>query len=190
MHDAIQTILRDGGFIIWALLALAVVIYTLVAAVWWHCTQLRQRIRAGRARGHGAIFVVYGDCGTGGGLDRVCAEEGVERVPGPHCYSFFDGNDAFAARAEAGEITAFYLTDFLARQFDTLVWRGMGLDRHPELLPMLFGHYERLIYLAQADDPAVEARARAAAARLGLVYERRFTGYGDLAGFLGRAARA
>jgi len=151
---------------------------------------VRAAIRAGRARGHGAIFVVYGDCGTGGGLDRVCAEEGVERVPGPHCYSFFDGNDAFAARAEAGEITAFYLTDFLARQFDTLVWRGMGLDRHPELLPMLFGHYERLIYLAQADDPAVEARARAAAARLGLVYERRFTGYGDLAGFLGRAARA
>ena len=149
---------------------------------------VRAEIRRARARGHASVFVLYADCGTGGRLDRVCDEEGVERIPGPHCYSFFEGNDAFAARAEAGEIAAFYLTDFLARQFDTLVWRGMGLDRHPELLSMMFGHYERLVYLAQTDDPELDARARDAAARLGLAYERRFTGYGDLAAFLGRAA--
>jgi len=149
---------------------------------------VRARIREARAKGYAQIHVVYADCGTGGLLDKVCAEEGVGRIEGPHCYSFFDGNDAFADRAEAGEITAFYLTDFLARQFDTLIWKGMGLDRHPELLPMIFGNYEKVIYLAQIDDAVLEARARAAAARLGLGFEMRRTGYGDLAGFLERAA--
>jgi hypothetical protein len=149
---------------------------------------VRARIRRARRDGYEQVFVVYADCGTGGLLDRVCAEEGVERIAGPHCYSFFDGNETFAARAEDGEVTAFYLTGFLARQFETLVWKGMGLDRHPELLPMIFGNYEKLVYLAQIDDPALEAKARAAAERLGLAYERRRTGYGDLAPFLGRAA--
>jgi hypothetical protein len=151
---------------------------------------VRARIRRARREGYAEVFVVYADCGTGGLLDRVCAEEGVERIPGPHCYSFFDGNETFAAHAEAGEVTAFYLTDFLARQFDTLVWKGMGLDRHPELLPMIFGNYEKLVYLAQTDDPALEAKARAAAARLNLRFEKRPTGYGDLAPFLARAAEA
>ncbi|QDL92612.1 DUF1638 domain-containing protein [Paroceanicella profunda] len=148
---------------------------------------VRGRVRAGRAAGYGAIFVVYADCGTGGLLDRVCAEEGVERIAGPHCYSFFDGNEMFASRAEA-EIGTFYLTDFLARQFDTLVWRGMGLDRHPDLRDMYFGNYDRVVYLAQTDDPALTERARAGAERLGLAFERRFTGYGDLAPVLSGVA--
>lgn len=149
---------------------------------------VRARIREARGRGYRKIFIVYADCGTGGILDRLCEEEGVERIEGPHCYSFFDGNDAFAAREEAGEITAFYLTDFLARQFDTLIWKGFGLDRHPDILPMMFGNYEKVIYLAQTDDPQLEAKARAAAGRLGLAFEMRRTGYGDLAGFLAQAA--
>jgi hypothetical protein len=147
---------------------------------------VRTRARAARARGYGRILALYADCGTGGALDAVCAEEGIERLPGPHCYALFDGIDAFAARAGA-EMGAFYLTDFLARQFDALVWRGLGIDRHPELLEMMFGHYDRLVYLAQTDDPALDARARDAAARLGLAYERRFTGYGGLAEALGGA---
>jgi Protein of unknown function (DUF1638) len=126
------------------------------------------------------IFVAYADCGTGGLLQARCAALGVEMIAGPHCYSFFDGNDAFAARGDA-EMAAFYLTDFLVRQFDAFVWRPMGLDRHPELRDMLFGNYERLVYLAQTDDPALDADAARCAARLGLAYERRFTGYGDLA---------
>ncbi len=150
---------------------------------------VRARIRQGRAEGYARIFVLYADCGTGGGLDRVCAEEGVERIPGPHCYAFFSGTEAFLAREAAGEIRAFYLTDFLARQFDALVWRGMGLDRHPELLPVYFGAYERLVYLAQTDDAALDAKAREAAERLGLAYERRMTGYGELADVLASAAR-
>ena len=150
--------------------------------------RVRERIRRARADGYSSIFVVYADCGTGGLLDQVCAEEGVERIEGPHCYSFFDGNDAFAERADAGEITAFYLTDFLARQFDTLIWKGMGFDRHPELLPLMFGNYEKVVHLAQVDDPELEKKARAAAGRLGLAFERRLTGYGDLTGFLTRAA--
>lgn len=95
----------------------------------------------------------------------------------------FEGNAVFAEHADS-EITAFYLTDFLTRQFDAFVWRPMGLDRHPELRDMYFGNYTKLVYQAQTDDPALDARARDAAARLGLAYERRFTGYGDLAGFL------
>lgn len=150
---------------------------------------VRLKARAARARGYGAVMALYADCGAGGRLDAVCAEEGIERIPGPHCYAFFDGLEAFAARGQA-EIGAFYLTDFLARQFDALVWRGLGLDRHPELHDMYFAHYDRLVYLAQTDDPALSEKARAAARRLGLDYERRFTGYGDLATVLDKAARA
>ena len=149
---------------------------------------MRERIHQARADGYQSIFVVYADCGTGGLLDKVCSEEGVERIAGPHCYSFFEGNEIFQATTDAGEITAFYLTDFLARQFDTLIWKGMGLDRHPELLEMIFGHYEKIVYLAQTDDPGLEAQARAAAERLELVFEMRRTGYGDLTGFLAKAA--
>jgi hypothetical protein len=125
------------------------------------------------------IFVVYADCGTGGLLQAKCAELGVGMVEGPHCYSFFEGNAAFAARAEE-EFTAFYLTDFLVRQFDAFVIKPLGLDRHPELRDAYFGHYEKLVYQAQTDDPDLTEKAKAAADRLGLAFERRFTGYGDL----------
>ncbi len=148
---------------------------------------VRAKARAARARGYGAVMALYADCGAGGRLDAVCAEEGIERIPGPHCYAFFDGLAAFEARAEA-EIGAFYLTDFLARQFDALVWRGLGLDRHPELHEMYFAHYDRLVYLAQTEDPMLDVRAERAADMLGLRYERRFTGYGDLATALSAAA--
>lgn len=125
------------------------------------------------------IFVVYADCGTGGQLQAACAELGVEMVAGPHCYSFFEGNDAFAAKADQ-EFTSFYLTDFLVRQFDAFIMKPMGLDRHPELRDMYFGNYEKLIYQAQTDDPALTEKARECAAILGLPFERRYTGYGDL----------
>ena len=133
-----------------------------------------------KARGHYArIFVAYADCGTGGLLAARCDALGVEMIAGPHCYSFFDGNETFAARGDA-EMTAFFLTDFLVRQFDAFVWKPMGLDRHPELRDMIFGNYEKLVYLAQTEDAALDAEAARCAARLGLAYERRFTGYGDL----------
>lgn len=134
---------------------------------------------AQRGAGYDKVIVVYADCGTGGLLKARCDALGIEMIPGPHCYAFFDGLDAHAARAET-EFTAFYLTDFLVRQFDAFVWRAMGFDRHPELIPMMFGNYESLIYLAQTDDPALDAAAERAAARLGLRYARRSTGYGDL----------
>ena len=123
------------------------------------------------------IFVVYADCGTGGLLQAACDEMGVEMVDGPHCYSFYDGNETFAAR---DEITSFFLTDFLCRQFDAFVTKPLGLDRHPELRDMYFGNYEKLVYQAQRRDPALEEKAKACAAFLGLEYEYRFTGYGDL----------
>ncbi|MEQ9472415.1 MAG: DUF1638 domain-containing protein [Roseitalea porphyridii] len=132
------------------------------------------------------LFVVYADCGTGGQLQAACEEMGVEMVPGPHCYSFFEGNAAFAEREE---FTAFYLTDFLVRQFDAFVWQPLGLDRHPELLNMYFGNYDKLVYQAQTDDPVLTEKARACAERLGLAFERRLTGYGDLATTLGGISR-
>jgi hypothetical protein len=128
------------------------------------------------------LFVVYADCGTGGLLQAACAEMGVQMVAGPHCYSFFEGNDVFAGREE---MTAFYLTDFLVRQFDAFVWEPLGLDRHPDLRDMYFGNYEKLVYQAQTDDPALTQKARICADRLGLAFERRFTGYGDLQTALG-----
>jgi len=158
----------------------------------WHNTPqliapaVRDKIRAAKSR-YKKIFVLYGDCGTGGELDRVLEAEGVERIDGPHCYAFFSGNPAFAARAEE-DITAFYLTDYLARHFDRLVWEGLGLADHPELLPLYFGNYEKIVYLAQTRDAELEKRARAAAEKLGLAYEYRFTGYGELAEVL--SARA
>ncbi len=124
------------------------------------------------------VFVAYADCGTGGYLEAACKKLGVEMIRGPHCYAFFEGVDAFEER---GEITSFYLTDFLARQFDAFVWKPLGLDRHPQLLEMYFGHYETLVYMAQTDDPALTAKAEACAERMGLKFERRFTGYGELA---------
>jgi hypothetical protein len=131
------------------------------------------------------VFVAYADCGTAGALDTVLERHGVERLPGAHCYGFFAGNDAWQALHDA-EPGTFYLTDFLARHFDALVWRGLGLDRHPQLLPDYFGNYRRLVYLAQTDDDALTVRARAAADRLGLAFERVRTGYGDLAPALDR----
>jgi len=125
------------------------------------------------------IFVVYADCGTGGLLQAKCDELGVKMLQGPHCYSFYEGNDTFAALSE-DEITAFYLTDFLVRQFDAFIMKPMGLDRHPQLRDMYFGNYEKLVYQAQVDDPELDNKAEAAAKTLGLRYERRFTGYGDL----------
>lgn len=125
------------------------------------------------------IFVVYADCGTGGLLLAACQKLGVEMISGPHCYSFFEGNDRFAEQSEH-EITTFYLTDFLVRQFDAFVWKPMGLDRHPDLRDMYFGNYEKLVYQAQTDDPKLTEKAKECATRLGLEFERRFTGYGDL----------
>jgi hypothetical protein len=143
---------------------------------------VRSRVEAAR-REHGddlRIFVGYADCGTGGDLDRVLDELGLDRLPGAHCYEFYATSAAFRDLQDE-EPGTFYLTDFLCRSFDSLVMKGLGIDRHPELLPLYFGNYRRLVYLAQTDDPDLDARARTAAGRLGLTYERRMTGLGDLA---------
>jgi hypothetical protein len=139
---------------------------------------VRERIRRRRG-GYDRVFVAYADCGTGGLLDPVIAQEGVERLAGAHCYEFYATSPEFAKMVEE-EVGTFFLTDFLARNFDRLMIKGLGLDRHPELLEQYFGNYSRLVYLAQGDDPALDAIARRAARRLGLRYERRQTGYGQL----------
>ena len=140
----------------------------------------RAKIRAGRARGYERIFVAYADCGTYGALDTILAEAGVERLPGAHCYEFYGGAAAFEAMTEA-EPATFFLTDYLARNFERLVIGGLGIDRHPELLPMYFGNYRRVVYLAQTDDHIALAHARRAADRLGLEFELRRTGLAPFA---------
>lgn len=136
-------------------------------------------IRKAREEGFEHIFIGYADCGTGGELDKVCAAHGVARIDGPHCFSFYLGNTAFDA-AQDEMMTTFFITDFLARHFETFLIKPLGLDRFPELRETYFGHYERALYIAQTDNPELDNKARDAAARLGLRYERQLTGYGDL----------
>lgn len=143
---------------------------------------MRRKIHENRDR-FDRILALYGDCGTGGKLDRVLEEEGVERIAGAHCYEFYAGTRNFEALSEA-EPATFYLTDFLARHFDRLIIEGLGIDRHPELLPLYFGNYEKLLYLSQIEDAALQEKARAAAERLSLAYEYRFTGLTGIQDFL------
>jgi Protein of unknown function (DUF1638) len=145
---------------------------------------VQQEIRAQREN-YRSIFVAYGDCGTGGGLDAMLRAEGVERIPGAHCYEFFASPGVFAALADA-EPGTFYLTDFLVRHFDRLVTRSLGLDRHPELAATYFGNYRRIVYLAQAPTAQSLAQAGAIAEAMGLAFEFRFTGYGGLGAGLER----
>ncbi len=140
---------------------------------------LELAVAEARQSGFERIFFAYADCGTGGEIDRLCEREGIARIEGPHCYSFFTGNEAFNDKAN-DDLLSFFLTDFLARQFRAFVIEPLGLDRHPELKPMYFGNYRKLIYLSQEEDEELQRKAREAANYLGLEYEYRFTGYGDL----------
>lgn len=140
---------------------------------------MREAISEARAEGFGKIFIGYAECGTKGELDKICAEEGIERIAGPHCYAFFTGTEKFIAEAEH-EFTAFYLTDLITRQFEAFVIEPLKLEKHPELIKMVFGNYTKIVYLAQTVDEALETKAKWAADYLGLDYEYRYTGYGDL----------
>jgi hypothetical protein len=148
---------------------------------------MRQKIAEARAEGIKRIFIGYAECGTQGQLDKICEEEGVERIAGPHCYSFFSGNEKFLAECE-NEFTAFYLTDLITRQFEAFVIEPLKLDKHPELRDMVFGNYTKIVYLAQIEDPMLQAKAKWAADYLKLEYEYRYTGYGDLTPALKQAA--
>ena len=135
---------------------------------------VQNKIRENRGR-YRQMFAAYSDCGTGGLLDKMLEAEGVERLPGAHCYEMFAGAGQFAQLHEA-EIGTFYLTDFLARHFERVIIRGLGIDRHPQLKQAYFNNYKKLVYLAQREDAELDALARRAADRLGLVYERVVTG--------------
>jgi hypothetical protein len=139
---------------------------------------LREKILIAQEK-YEKIFIGYGDCGSRGEIDALCAEFGIERLPGAHCYAFFYGVDAFAHFAEE-RIDVFYLTDFLAKHFENFVVEPLGLRKYPELRNEYFRHYHSLVYLAQTENPEITAQAEAAAAFLGLAFERRYTGYGEL----------
>jgi hypothetical protein len=151
--------------------------------------ELGPRLSAARRQAR-PVFVAYADCGTGGRLDALLAEfPGVQRLPGAHCYEMFAGSATFAALSDA-EPGTFYLTDFLVKHFDALVWGGLGLDRHPELRDAYFGHYRRVVYLSQRASADLVAQAEAAARKLGLDFEHHpagQSGLGDvLVGFVSR----
>lgn len=136
-----------------------------------------QRIEANRADFR-TIVIIYGDCGTGGFLDRRLEQLGVERIAGPHCYEMYAGDNFKAMMQE--EPGTFFLTDYLVRSFDHLIIEGLGLDRFPELRNTYFGNYHRMIYLQQRDDPQLSSKAAQAAEMLQLPLEVWQTGYGEL----------
>lgn len=132
------------------------------------------------------VLIGYGECGTGGALDKVLQQYNAERLPHAHCYEFFAGSAGFAEITDA-EIGSFFVTDYLLRNFDRLVIGGLGLDRYPHLRDSYFGNYRDLVYLAQTDNPALQDQAREAAGKIGLNYVFRLVGYGDLAPFIASA---
>jgi hypothetical protein len=138
---------------------------------------VQQRIRQAR-EAYEKVIVVYGDCGTGGLLDHMLEQEGVQRVTGPHCYEMYADGTFEKLMAEAPG--TYFLTDYLVQSFDHLVIEGMGLDQYPDLRDEYFRNYTRVVYLVQREDPALLARARWAADRLSLPLEVRRTGYGKL----------
>lgn len=148
--------------------------------------RLRSMIRKYKGD-YDTIFVAYADCGTCGGIDEVLAEEGIERLPGAHCYQFFSGTQKFSALSDA-EPGTFYLTDFLAQHFDQFVTRPLKFETHPELRDMYFGNYRRLVYLSQKQDPALLHAAEDAARKLELEFEHVHVGYGELESGLARVA--
>lgn len=139
---------------------------------------VRARIAEARATFE-RVIVVYGDCGTGGLLDRLLAAEGVERIAGPHCYEMYAGAAGFE-QLMGEQLGTYFLTDYMVQSFEHLVIEGMGLDRFPELRVEYFRNYTRVVYLAQTDDPALQAKAAWCAQQLGLPFETRRTGYGEL----------
>ena len=142
--------------------------------------ELEARLRAD-AHQYYRILIGYADCGTGGQLDALLERwDNVERLPGAHCYEFYATAPVFHDLHEA-ELGTFYLTDFLTRHFDRLVWQALGIDRHPQLRDMYFGNYRKLVYLSQFDDPDLRGKAETAAERLGLEYDHRPVGLGELA---------
>ena len=141
--------------------------------------QLRMNLQSAQAK-FSRIFIGYADCGTGGEIDSLLDEFGVQRLPGAHCYEFYSGNQSFAGMMDE-EPGSFFLTDFLVEAFEKLVWQGMKIDRHPELLQVYFKHYKKLVYLGQTENSELQTQADEIASRLELKYEYRYTGYGDLA---------
>lgn len=154
----------------------------------WHFTPkkipegMRQKIRENRAK-YDEILCIFGDCGTGGELDRVLEQEGVQRIPGDHCYAFYAGLDEYKA-IDTKEPGTLYLTDFFVRFFDTFVIRYLGLDTDPDLRDDYFGNFTRVVYLAQTSSDELDARATAAASRIGLRLDICRTGLHGIEGFL------
>lgn len=148
---------------------------------------LDEAILQAKAKGYERIFIGYADCGTGGLIDVICKKHDVERLAGPHCFASYQGLESFEADPDR-DMLSFYMTDFLCRQFEAFFLKPLGLDRHPELIGDYFGNYEKLVYLAQTDDPALTQVAVNAAALLGLKFERRLTRYGDLETEIARAS--
>ncbi len=143
---------------------------------------LKRKVVAARRKGM-QIAVAYGDCGTGGALDTFLEAEQIPRIAGPHCYEMFLGKVDFDAEMDTA-LGTFFLTDYMVRHFERIVMKGMGIRQHPELRNMYFGHYTRVLYIAQTDCKKLRAKAVQAAAELGLDYEYRYAGYGEFAGFI------
>jgi len=128
------------------------------------------------------IYVVYGDCGTAGGINKILQKYNVERISGAHCFSFFDGNDNFSNNED--DIASFFLTDFLCKHFDKFVWQELGLDKEESMVELVFGNYKKVVYLAQTENDELKSKALEISKKLGLEFEYRYRGYSDLGVFI------
>ena len=149
---------------------------------------LRHKVASLRRQGR-RVAVVYGDCDTGGEIDAFLKAEKVDRIPGRHCYEMFMGPSEFDTEMER-ELGTFFITDYMIRDFERIVMQGIGLRKHPQLRDMYLGNYTRALYIAQTEDKGLQAKARAAAAELGLAYEHRFTGFGGLPAWVAASVSA
>lgn len=128
------------------------------------------------------IYVVYGDCGTAGGIDKVLEKYNVKRIEGPHCFSFYEGNESFMEGED--DITSFFLTDFFCKHFDKFIWQELGMDKREGMIDLLFGNYKKVVYVAQTQNQELKNKAMEIAERLGLTFEYRYRHYGDLGVFI------
>ena len=134
----------------------------------------KRAIEAARASDAKAV-IAYADCGTYGALDDLTETTGAKRLPGLHCFDLYAG-EALVEQLFAEEPGTYLLTDYLVKSFHRAVIQPLGLDRYPQLWTDYFGHYTRLVWLAQQPTSELEEAASRIASQFNLPLIRIDTG--------------
>ena len=150
-------------------------------------TKIKETIES-NLKEYSKIFLAYADCGTGGLIDSMLKNYGIERLEGAHCYEFYAGSRLFKDLSDR-EIGTFYLTDFLVKNFKRLIIDGLGISKHPSLKDEYFKNYKNIVYLAQKHDNDLELKAKDCANYLNLEYSVHYTGLGNFEDQLNKAMK-